>query len=195
MVDGEQKHNFVPANKKKLLRPQSPRSANKKTLVLDLDETLVHSSFKPPQDPSLVLNVEIDGRSLSVFVLVRPGVAEFLTEMAKHYELIIYTASLSKYADPLMDILDTNKVCSDRLFREHCTFYEEKYYVKDLSELNRPMTDVIIIDNSPIAYLFQPENALPILSWYEELNDTKLFDYIPFLIQMSKVDDVRPVLT
>lgn len=74
--------------------------------MLDLDETLVHSSFKPPSDPSLVLNVEIEGRTLQVFVLVRPGVSEFLTEMAKHYEIVIYTASLSKYADPLMDILD-----------------------------------------------------------------------------------------
>lgn len=177
-------HNFN-VNKKRILKPQSPRSRGKKTLVLDLDETLVHSSFKPPQDPSLVLSVEIEGRTLQVFVLVRPGVSEFLAEMSKYYELIIYTASLSKYADPLMDILDKNRVCSARLFREHCTFYEEKYYVKDLSELNRNMSDIIIIDNSPIAYLFQPENALPILSWYEDLSDRKLFEYIPFLIQLS----------
>lgn len=88
--------------------------------------------------------------------------------MQKYYECIIYTASLSKYADPLMDILDKTQSCSNRLFREHCTFYQEKYYVKDLSELNRDMKDVIIIDNSPIAYLFQPENALPITSWYED---------------------------
>ncbi len=101
-----------------------------------------------------MLNVEIEGKSHEVFVLVRPGCAEFLNEMLKHFELIIYTASLSKYADPLMDILDENKCCSDRLYREHCTFYEEKYYVKDLSELNRDMEDVIILDNSPIAYLF-----------------------------------------
>jgi RNA polymerase II subunit A small phosphatase-like protein len=91
---------------KKVLPDQSPRSRGKKTLVLDLDETLVHSSFKPPNDPGLVLNVEIEGRTLQVFVLVRPGTCEFLAEMEKYFELIIYTASLSKYADPLMDILD-----------------------------------------------------------------------------------------
>lgn len=66
----------------------------------------MHSSFKPPAEPSLILNVEIEGRTLQVYVLVRPGVTEFLTEMAKYFELVIYTASLSKYADPLMDILD-----------------------------------------------------------------------------------------
>ena len=85
---------------------------------------------------------------------MRPGAAEFLVEMQKYYEVIIYTASLSKYADPLMDILDDQRVCSNRLFREHCTFHQQMYYVKDLSELGRDMNDVLIIDNSPTAYLF-----------------------------------------
>ena len=58
-----------------------------------------------------------------MYVLVRPGAAEFLVEMQKYYEVIIYTASLSKYADPLMDILDSQRSCSNRLFREHCTFH------------------------------------------------------------------------
>ena len=66
----------------------------------------MHSSFKPPSEPSIVLPVEIDGKKFKVFVLVRPGAMEFLVEMQKYYEVIIYTASLSKYADPLMDILD-----------------------------------------------------------------------------------------
>lgn len=162
-------------------------------MILDLDETLVHSSFKPPPNPSIVLPVEIEGKSFKVYVLVRPGAVEFIKNMQKYYEVIIYTASLSKYADPLMDILDEDRCCSNRLFREHCTHYNQMY-VKDLSELGRDMKDVIIIDNSPTAYLFQPENALPIVSWYEDLDDTLLYDYQPFLIELSKVDDVRPVL-
>ena len=115
--------------------------------------------------------------------------------MQQHYELVIYTASLSKYADPLMDILDDKKSCSSRLFREHCTFYQGMY-VKDLSELGggRDLKDILIIDNSPTAYLFQPDNALPISSWYEDKSDRCLYDYIPFLTALSKVDDVRPIL-
>ena len=162
-------------------------------MILDLDETLVHSSFKPPADPSIVLPVEIDGKHFKVYVLVRPGAMEFLVEMQKYYEVIIYTASLSKYADPLMDILDDQQSCSGRLFREHCTFYQGMY-VKDLSELGRDLKDVLIIDNSPTAYLFQPDNALPIISWYDDKGDTCLYDYIPFLIALSRVDDVRPIL-
>ncbi len=126
---------------------------HKKTLVLDLDETLVHSSFKVPQEECIVLPVEIDDKKFKVYVLVRPNAEKFLKIMQIYYEVIIYTASLSKYADPLMDILDSEKSVSARLFREHCTFYQGMY-VKDLSELGRDLRDVIIVDNSPTAYLF-----------------------------------------
>ena len=73
---------------------------------MDLDETLVHSSFKPPESPDIVLPVEIEGKICYVYVLVRPGAISFLEELAEYYELVIYTASLSKYAEPLMKILD-----------------------------------------------------------------------------------------
>lgn len=43
------------------------------------------------------------------------------------------------------------------------------------------MEDVIIIDNSPNSYQFQPENGIPILSWYEDPNDLELMRFIPAL--------------
>jgi len=115
--------------------------------------------------------------------------------MAKYYEVVIYTASLSKYADPLMDILDQNNAAPQRLFREHCTFHNG-LFVKDLSRLGRLLTDTIIIDNSPQSFMFQPDNGIPILSWYEDRSDTKLFDYIPLLKLMasSSIVDVRTIL-
>lgn len=73
--------------------------------------------------------------------------------MHKLYELVVYTASLSKYADPLVDILDPSKMCSFKLFREHCTFVNNAF-VKDLTKLGRKMEDIIIVDNSPIAFMF-----------------------------------------
>ncbi len=67
--------------------------------------------------------------------------------------------------------------------------------MKDLSQLGRNMKDVVIIDNSPAAYLFHPENALPCTSWYDERLDTELFQFIPLLRELSKMDDVRPFLS
>ena len=70
--------------------------------MLDLDETLVHSSFKPVENADIELPVEIEGNNCIIYVLVRPFVKEFLEATAKHYELVVFTASLSKYAEPLV---------------------------------------------------------------------------------------------
>ena len=110
--------------------------------------------------------------------------------MSLFYEIVIYTASLSKYAAPLMRRIDTGGWCSYYLFREHCTFVNG-VFVKDLINVGRNLKDTIIVDNSPTAYMFQPECALPILSWYDDLSDRALYELIPLLIELSKVDDVR----
>lgn len=68
-----------------------------------------------------------------MFVLIRPGAEMFLRMLADYFELVIYTASLSVYADPLMDMLDPEKLCTNRLFREHCTQTSSGAYAKDLT--------------------------------------------------------------
>jgi RNA polymerase II subunit A small phosphatase-like protein len=80
-----------------------PKDSGKMCLVLDLDETLVHSSFKPTQNPDYIIPVEIDGTVHKVYVCKRPGVDEFMRRMGEVFEIVVYTASLSKYADPLLD--------------------------------------------------------------------------------------------
>ena len=72
--------------------------------------------------------------------------------MAEYYEVVIFTASLSKYADPLMDQMDTNGFCTQRLFREHCT-YMQGVFTKDMSKIGRGAKDAIILDDSPSAYM------------------------------------------
>lgn len=44
-----------------LIGPQRKSDFGRKTLVLDLDETLVHSQFKPVENADIVLPVEIEG--------------------------------------------------------------------------------------------------------------------------------------
>uniref|UniRef100_A0A8C1IF12 Mitochondrial import inner membrane translocase subunit TIM50 n=2 Tax=Cyprinus carpio TaxID=7962 RepID=A0A8C1IF12_CYPCA len=115
----------------------------KKCVVIDLDETLVHSSFK--------------------------------------------------YADPVADLLDQWGVFRVRLFRESCVFHRGNY-VKDLSRLGRELRNVIIVDNSPASYIFHPENAVPVQSWFDDMNDTELRDLLPFFEGLSKEEDVYGVL-
>ncbi|KAG2015997.1 protein phosphatase [Coprinopsis cinerea AmutBmut pab1-1] len=176
-----------------LLPPISPQHAGRKCLVLDLDETLVHSSFKSIQQADYVVPVEIEYHWHNVYVIKRPGVDNFLKKMGEIYEVVVFTASLSKYADPVLDKLDIHRVVSHRLFRESC-YNHKGNYVKDLSQLGRPISDTIILDNSPASYIFHPNNAVPVSSWFNDPHDTELTDLVPFLTDLATVDDVRGIL-
>ena len=182
-----------PFNGPFLMPPLRSQDYNKKTLVLDLDETLVHSSFKPVPNAHFVIPVEIENEIHKVYVLKRPWVDEFLIECAKLYEIVIFTASLSKYADPLLDQLDTTRVTAVRLFREACVHYCGNY-VKDLSRLGRDMRNVIIVDNSPHSYAFHPYNAVAIDSWFDDENDLQLEELHGFLVGLASIEDVSTIL-
>jgi RNA polymerase II subunit A small phosphatase-like protein len=58
--------------------------------------------------------------------------------MSIHYEIVMFTASLSKYAEPLYNKLDKRGVTACLLYREHCTFYNG-LFVKDMARLGRPL--------------------------------------------------------
>jgi len=123
-------------------------------------------------------------------VLKRPGIDEFLAEMSKIYEVVIYTASTSNYANPLLDILDPHRLAPYRLFKENCTILGN-LITKNLAKLGRDLKDVIIIDNSPIAYILQPGNAIPISTWTGNTKDNELTRLIPILKFLAKTYDVR----
>jgi len=128
-----------------------------------------------------------------VYVAKRPNVDEFLKKVGECYEVVVFTASLSKYADPVLDLLDIHKVIDFRLFREHCTCIND-IYIKDMSIMGRHIESVFIIDNSPHAYSLQPENAFPCTSWFDDYQDTELRDFIPILLKIAD-PSVKNVIT
>ncbi|KAJ3200603.1 hypothetical protein HDU82_008756 [Entophlyctis luteolus] len=176
-----------------ILPPIKPEFVGRKLLVLDLDETLVHSSFKPVPDADYIIPILIEGNYHNVYVLKRPHVDDFIKNMAEHFELAVFTASVSNYADPVLDLLDSKRVIQHRLYREHCVQVNANY-VKDLSVLGRPIEECIIIDNNPMAYAFQPSNAIPCATWYNDMEDDELLELQPFLMGLKEIPDVRTVL-
>lgn len=163
-----------------LLPPQlGPARA---TLVLDLDETLVHVDAE---------------KSLHV----RPGAVAFLAEVVELYEVVVYTAAERYHADPILDLLEQEArvSISHRLYREHCQVMGEKQaMVKDLRRLGRDMGRILIVDNSPESFVFQPENAVPIESYFGGGDDAVLPEMLVFLKRVDrwvqKEGDVRPRL-
>ena len=122
--------------------------------------------------------------------LQRPWLDHFMASASQHFEIVVFTASLAKYADPLMDMMDKAMLVRWRLFRESCCPYEGNY-VKDLSWLGRDLAQTIIVDNSPHSYVFQPQNALPIGTFIDDMEDRELLDMVPMLQRIPGVDDVR----
>ncbi|KIX07297.1 uncharacterized protein Z518_01950 [Rhinocladiella mackenziei CBS 650.93] len=178
-----------------LLPPIQPHLKGRKCLVLDLDETLVHSSFKILNQADFTIPVEIEGQYHNVYVIKRPGVDAFMKRVGELYEVVVFTASVSKYGDPLLDQLDIHHVVHHRLFRESC-YNHQGNYVKDLSQVGRDLKETIIIDNSPTSYIFHPQHAVPISSWFSDAHDNELLDLIPVLEDLAgpQVQDVSLVL-
>ncbi len=146
------------------------------TLVLDLDETLVH--YIENEDEAKML--------------VRPGACEFLEEMGKYYEIVIFTAAVQDYADWAIDQIDPERCVSHRLYRQHAT-ETGNIFVKDLGILGRDLNKTIIVDNVASNFQLQPENGILIKTWIDDPEDTALMQLAPLLINIvrKEVEDVR----
>ncbi|SCM25851.1 NLI interacting factor-like phosphatase, putative [Plasmodium chabaudi chabaudi] len=167
-----------------LLGEQKGKNKGRKTVVLDLDETLIHSSLRNDKGNAFRINIELGTEKCFIYVNKRPGVDYFFQEISKYYEIVIFTASMPKYANAVIDKLDVNRVCSYRLFRESCTLWNNNY-VKDIRLLGRDLKNVIIIDNSTYVQKFCSDNCFLIKSWFDDPKDTELYKLIPFLKGIS----------
>jgi Dullard-like phosphatase family protein len=114
-----------------------------------ISETLVHSALEPCNDADFTFPVNFNLQEHTVFVRCRPYLRDFMERVSSLFEIIIFTASQSIYAEQLLNVLDPKRrIFRHRVFRESCVFVEGNY-LKDLSVLGRDLARVIIIDNSP----------------------------------------------
>ncbi|OJJ49584.1 hypothetical protein ASPZODRAFT_12712 [Penicilliopsis zonata CBS 506.65] len=212
--------------------------APQKTLVLDLDETLIHSLAKggrmssghmvevklaapmttalAPGGPATTLSPQ---HPILYYVHKRPHCDDFLRKVCKWYKLVVFTASVQEYADPVIDWLEQErKFFHARYYRQHCTF-RNGAYIKDLSSVEPDLSKVMILDNSPVSYIFHEgmlllsplftnpsisqhwhphtilaDNAIPIEGWINDPTDNGLLHLIPMLEALQYVTDVRALL-
>ncbi|GAX76955.1 hypothetical protein CEUSTIGMA_g4402.t1 [Chlamydomonas eustigma] len=151
-----------------------------KTLVLDLNDVLVSKQWT---------------RKKGWTLYKRPGAQDFLFEMGQYFEIVIFTDEPSAYAIPVINKLDKQQVVPYRLFRPETQYHEGKH-VRDLSKLNRDLSQVLFISADPDAYMFQPGNTLKLKPWKDDPSDTTLLDLLPMLqmVALKGVKDVRDVV-
>ncbi|OAF66732.1 hypothetical protein A3Q56_05533 [Intoshia linei] len=166
-----------------------PPENSKYTLVLDMDHTMVFST-------QLYSTLEEYDYQVSnkFFGFFRPYLMEFLNEIKRYYEIIVFTAAKKKYADTILDIIDPEcTIFSHRLYFRDCTKINAKY-VKNLNKLNRDLKKTVIVDDNTNSFILQIFNGIPINAWIGDPSDVSLKKLAKFLKQLLFFDDVLPVL-
>nr|XP_043616313.1 carboxy-terminal domain RNA polymerase II polypeptide A small phosphatase 1-like [Erigeron canadensis] len=173
------------ANTGPLLPPLVYPNTRKKTVVLDLDETLIHNVKGTGVDGSILPNniiydflFRVDG--LVYYILKRPFVDEFLQYLSENnFEIVVFTAATEIYASLVLDSLDPRGLIKHRLSRGSCTEVDESF-TKDLSRLGRDLRKVVIVDDRPKSYSLNPKNAIPIKPFIDDLQDDELMNLMGY---------------
>ena len=179
-----QKQNKIEEVKKPVvpyISKKNPKDKREYTLVLDLDETLVHYYEDTEEE--------------NAYVKVRLGTENFIKKLSQYCEIGIFTASTEDYANIVIDGLDCSDKIDFRLYRQH-TSLECGFNVKDLSKLGRDLSKIIIIDNIEENYCLQPENGLNIIDFEGDESDHELNFLLEDLLQIvkEKNKDIRDLL-
>lgn len=200
----------TPRVKPGILPPMLPQDEGKITVVLDMDETLLHSEFegkkhnalrqpeqrqKATRPADFKIQISVDGTSReTVKVYKRPGLDEFLLELAKEFEVVVFTAAAPCYAKPVLDKMDRHHCIQHRLYRDSTVTHKGQPFVKDISLLGRNMKRVVLVDNNAFAMLASPDNAIPIMPFYDSALDCELVKLLRLLRVMKHLEDIRPKL-
>ncbi|CAD8165619.1 unnamed protein product [Paramecium octaurelia] len=180
--------------KKKAIKiKRKEQHTDKISVIFDLDETLVHCNESILQKSDFLLNIKMSPNLVvKAGVNIRPGAIELLESLVEHFEIIVFTASHQCYAKQVLDYLDPeNKLISHRLFRDSCSQTTGTMYTKDLRIFDRPLSQIVLVDNASYNYAWQLDNGIPIVPFYDNKDDRELWGLQTYLMGMRGVSDVR----
>jgi CTD small phosphatase-like protein 2 len=165
------------------------KNDNLPTLVLDLDSTLVFSSYTPIENYNFKVNIQSNDTVTTIYVKERPYLRSFIKQCAEKYEMIIFTASKKVYASQVIERIDDKKCIKHILYRESCTVIDSNY-IKDISLLGRDLNRTIIVDDSRLAFSLQPHNGILIKPYFGEDGDIALKPLCNKLIEIADSENI-----
>lgn len=163
------------------------------TIAIDLDETLIYCTKKRIYSYQKEVDVLINGKYISLYVCKRPYVDQFFSSLHPLYEIIIFTTSIKSYADTMLNIIDIEHFIDKTFYREDCYELHQYYYIKNLVNIKKEISKIVLIDDSDATSYSYPGNFFPVTKWNGNLNDTELLDIIPFFLNLKKVNDIRSI--
>ncbi|KAG2493294.1 hypothetical protein HYH03_008430 [Edaphochlamys debaryana] len=171
-----------------------PKDPSKMTLVLDLDGTLIASDDEP--HAPIPFDYCVDEER---FVWLRPGLRRFLDAVRPQFEVVLFTAAGESWATCALQRIDPDGTIFDaRLYRDHTVSHGDWPWVKDLSRLGRDLARVVIVDDNPLMFMYQPDNALHVGAYDPQVtghNDDVLEQVLDVLThKVLLANDVRDVL-
>ena len=169
------------------------RTPYRRTVIFDLDETLVHCVNPTSRiDPSVTLDIVLpNGEPTKAGINIRPHAKECLKYANNYFEVMVFTASHRCYADVVLDYLDpTGELIQHRLYRDECIAHNG-VFIKDLRIFaNRNIPDLIIVDNAVYSFGYQLDNGIPILSWKDDPKDRELLNLMGYLKSLAKAKNM-----
>ena len=160
----------------------------KYTLVLDLDETLIHLRQRKDvinikNDVNIKINNTSDyfsdnyDKNRNKYLLqFRIGLFSFLTILKPFYEIISFTSATREYADVIINEIEKSRKYFDyKFYREHTVIYKDTF-VKDISRIGRDMSKIIIIDNNESNFVLNKENGIKIAPYYGDDDNNNIIN-------------------
>ncbi|CAD8185992.1 unnamed protein product [Paramecium octaurelia] len=182
---------------KELNLPLKQNCKYKKTVVFDLDETLIHCNENQTLKADIYIPIKFpSGDVVSAGINIRPYAKWILTELSKLCEVIVFTASHQCYASQVIAHLDpNNQFLSAQVFRDGCVLSTEGVHIKDLRIFKRDLKDIVLVDNAAYSFGMHLENGIPIIPYYDNQEDKELKFLYDFLVeQVLPAPDCRLVL-
>jgi len=183
-------------NKKRKILPII-KTPFKKTIVLDLDKTLIYCDFKynyPKHDKYILAT--LDGVEYMLPIIFRPNLIRFLQFASSNFEVIVFTSSDKAYSNIILDDLDPdNTIFTHRFYRDSCINLFGKMLTKPLMIFgNRELKDMIIVDNSIYKFALNLHNGYLVPTFYDDSYDVELLKLEHFLKNhIISCQDVRKV--
>ena len=178
-----------------LPEPNTPHKT--KTIVFDLDETLIHCVDDVDNDnPDVVIPIQFSEEPEPVYagINIRPYAIECLKAANVHFQVVVFTASEQEYADPIIDYLDpTGELIQARYYRPSCVrTHNPDFYIKDMRIFHqRTLSNIILVDNSVYSFAFQLDNGVPIVGFYDDDKDEEMLHLKFYLECLKDCNDVR----